>query len=230
MTVQISKITKEILKEALNNGEKQRDIAKRFGVSESLISKKVKKFGLRRDIVAKYIGKKYGQLKILEFVDRDKHGHMIFDCVCDCGKIIPVKCYSLITNNTKSCGCTARKRGADHACFRGYKEISAVYWGTVTSGSKKRSRVMKFEVTIQDVWDLFIKQNRKCALTGVPIFFHYDKKTKIKLQTASLDRIDSKKDYTLDNIQWVHKTVNRIKWALDQNEFIKFCKLVANYN
>jgi hypothetical protein len=46
--------------------------------------------------------------------------------------------------------------------------------------------------------------------------------------TASLDRIDSSKSYNKNNIQWVHKDVNKMKWAFNQNHFIKFCKLIAN--
>lgn len=45
--------------------------------------------------------------------------------------------------------------------------------------------------------------------------------------TASLDRIDSTKGYTLDNIQWVHKHINVMKMDLDQEYFIKLCKLVT---
>ena len=49
-------------------------------------------------------------------------------------------------------------------------------------------------------------------------------------QTASLDRIDSKKAYTLDNVQWVHKTVNQMKWTLASKEFIEWCKTIAQNN
>lgn len=30
------------------------------------------------------------------------------------------------------------------------------------------------------------------------------------------------------NVQWVHKTINKMKMDLPQDDFIKFCKLVAN--
>ena len=45
--------------------------------------------------------------------------------------------------------------------------------------------------------------------------------------TASLDRKDSSLGYTLDNIQWVHRTVNKIKLDLQQDEFVEWCKRVA---
>ena len=54
-----------------------------------------------------------------------------------------------------------------------------------------------------------------------------DKKRKF---TASLDRIDSKLGYELNNIQWVHKDINMMKQAYTNNYFIEHCKLVAANN
>lgn len=53
---------------------------------------------------------------------------------------------------------------------------------------------------------------------------------KAKESTASLDRIDSSKPYVKDNVQWVHKVVNNMKWDFDQNEFIEWCKIIASNN
>jgi hypothetical protein len=47
--------------------------------------------------------------------------------------------------------------------------------------------------------------------------------------TASLDRINSKKGYTKDNVQWVHKWINFMKQDLDEEEFITFCEAIVNY-
>lgn len=45
--------------------------------------------------------------------------------------------------------------------------------------------------------------------------------------TASLDRIDSSGDYAEGNVQFVHKTINKMKWDLTDMEFRNFCVLVA---
>lgn len=82
-------------------------------------------------------------------------------------------------------------------------------------------------MTVQDAWKLFEKQNRKCALTGEELTF--SKKNNEYDGTASLDRIDSSKGYTLDNVQWVHKKINMMKWDLKQDEFISWCKKVGLY-
>jgi len=86
------------------------------------------------------------------------------------------------------------------------------------------------------LWSLFLKQNKKCALSGLDIILNPQwsnqnngRKTKV-VQTASIDRKDSKKNYTTDNIQWVHKDINKMKGMLSDKEFINFCKTVSNFS
>lgn len=75
--------------------------------------------------------------------------------------------------------------------------------------------------------EVFQKQNKKCAYTNIDLFFE----TSGKKGNASLDRINSSLGYTKENVQWVHKKVNIIKWDLSHEEFINFCKTVTeNYN
>lgn len=83
-----------------------------------------------------------------------------------------------------------------------FEEIPLSKFESYKHGAKIRNFV--FEIEIQEVWDLFLKQKRKCALTGWDICFG-------KQITASLDRIDSKKGYTSDNIQLIHKDINILK-------------------
>lgn len=45
---------------------------------------------------------------------------------------------------------------------------------------------------------------------------------------ASLDRIDSLKGYAEGNVQWVHKTVDQMKWNLSQEELVKWCRLILD--
>ena len=47
--------------------------------------------------------------------------------------------------------------------------------------------------------------------------------------TASLDRIDSSKGYTIDNVQWVHKKVNMMKKDMSDSEFIAWCNEISSY-
>jgi hypothetical protein len=71
-------------------------------------------------------------------------------------------------------------------------------------------------------------KSKKCSLSGVDLTFGV--KNNSKTWNASLDRIDSNKNYTEDNVQWVLKKINRMKSDLDQKEFIKLCGLIWEYS
>jgi hypothetical protein len=92
-------------------------------------------------------------------------------------------------------------------------------------GAKRRG--IPFEIGKKYVWELFVKQYKRCALTGIEITFP----TNIRRAsgTASLDRINNAKGYVEENVQWVHKTINDMKGRLTDEEFIKYCLIVAEY-
>ncbi len=87
-------------------------------------------------------------------------------------------------------------------------------------GKKKRTG----NITIEDVYLLWIKQDKKCALSGVEIGWN---SLKTNGHTCSIDRIDSNREYVLDNIQLVHKDINRMKSNFSQPYFIKMCDLIS---
>lgn len=102
-----------------------------------------------------------------------------------------------------------------------------------------RMRDHSFEVSIEYLWELFEKQEHKCALSGVELHLFKKgvpilKKTKnsssnidFSAFNASLDRIDSAGNYTEDNVQWVHRDVNFMKHVFDQDYFINVCTNIA---
>lgn len=52
------------------------------------------------------IGQKYTKLTpVYELSERTKNRGKIYHCICDCGNELDVPGASLVTNNTKSCGC-----------------------------------------------------------------------------------------------------------------------------
>jgi len=109
-----------------------------------------------------------------------------------------------------------------HWSWSGYEEISKTYWENVKTGA--RNRRISFNLKIESVWELYLKQNKKCSLSGLDIGFEASKSN-----SASLDRIDSKKGYEIDNVQWVHKYINQMKWDMSQEHFIEMCKTITNY-
>lgn len=173
-------------------------------------------------------GKQIGELTIECTEGKDKHGHTIWKAVCSCGKIVKVKASALGKNGTKSCGCKRLANRKNHKNWVGHEEIHGYIWGQITRGGHCRD--LDFDITIEYAWDLFIKQDRKCAFTGLELSFPKTlSRENVSTRTASLDRIDSSKGYVKGNVQWIHKKIQPMKMNMPDEEFIQFCKLVANY-
>lgn len=107
--------------------------------------------------------------------------------------------------------------------YTGFEEISGQYYGNIKRRAKQKD--LEFNISLQYLWNLFIQQNRRCALSGLHLKFH----TKSAENTASLDRIDSNKGYIVGNVQWVHKNLNMMKLHFQQEYFVKMCGLVSEY-
>ena len=186
-----------------------------------------------KDLSGTYIGEYY----IICRGPNSKGNATRFWTECKCGDIQLKYSSHLLSGKSHMCVSCAGKHHSETS-FKGVGEISFAYWKELKRSaagekSKRKSRqIRKFEITIEEVWELFLDQDRRCALSGVPIKFitiGRGDKQRMKEQTASLDRIDSTKDYTLDNVQWVHKDVNRMKNIYDEEYFINMCVNIANY-
>ena len=133
------------------------------------------------------------------------------------------KCAVSIKNkNSKS---TSRSKNSQ---WKGYKDIPFNWFSKYFlrgKGKYKRTGT----ITIEDVYNIWISQNKKCALTNLDIGFYDDGNNKDK-HTCSIDRIDSNKEYNLDNIQLVHKDINLMKNKFNNDYFINICKLITENN
>jgi hypothetical protein len=98
--------------------------------------------------------------------------------------------------------------------------ISGKFFSNVKYEAARRG--IEFDLTIDFLDGLIRGQNHKCYYTELPI----DAKTRDSI-TASLDRLDSSKGYTKDNVHFVIKDVNMMKWTLKEKRFTQLCKLVA---
>jgi len=170
------------------------------------------------------VGRRFHLGTVMQFSHK-YNGYRFWLLKCDCGKEYKVKTESLISDNNKSCGCLNKRIGKDHPRYKGYNDISGDYWNKLKKGAKIRE--IDFTLDIKDAWELYIKQDKKCTLTNWPITLT-SSYAKFE-QTASLDRINSNKTYVKDNVQWVHKDVNRMKQDFDENYLAKVCEaIIAN--
>lgn len=191
------------------------------------------------------IGKQYGNFTVIsEEIGRSKDQKILFKVKCSCNKEQFVRAYFLESGRQTCCKeCRSKinyniakeqgkKVGFVKLHHEGIGNFTKTTYSYFKRNAKRRNISWSDELTIKYLYDLLLKQNKKCALTGVHIDLTESRKSSnvnFELMTASIDRIDSSKGYEPNNIQWVHKDINRMKWAFPQNQFIEMCQLVVNH-
>lgn len=167
------------------------------------------------------VGNRYGSYTVVSF-DNSNEGRLKYICRCDCGTTKSVFLSNLRNGYTKSCRrCGINSRGGHHN-WKGHGEISGQRWYHICRLARMQTEPMS--ITLQHIWELFLSQDRRCALSRLPISFakHWG-----MAWTASLDRIDSSRGYVIGNVQWLHADVNRMKTDLPQSRFLQLVKLIA---
>jgi hypothetical protein len=118
------------------------------------------------------------------------------------------------------------KKGKLNLLYKGCGDLRPSYYNQIRNRANEAN--LSFNVSIEFLFDLFEKQDRKCALSGLDLFMDSSESLRGD-QTASLDRIDSSKGYEKDNVQWVHKWLNVMKLDHSEEEFFYFCRTVTEY-
>lgn len=221
-------ITKEFLiLEYVKNKKSSTKIASEFGCSINTINNRLKEFKIEvrnrgYHNIKNIDGMKFGFWTVIRKVG-SRRKCMYWLCQCDCGEFKEIHCGGLTSGQRIRC-----KRCAGIA-LRSKDELNKTIWCGIKSCAKNRG--ITFSIKRKDAFDLFVIQNRKCALTGLEISFaettrdHNRGKT-----TASLDRINSTLGYEHGNIQWTHKDINLMKGSLCESRFYNLCELVVLQN
>ena len=223
------------IKEKFDKKDTIQSIASFYGVSRPVIYAVLRKiYGIElKQGIAKHknvLGKKFGYLIVKDLIQRGKEYNWQWRAICECSlcgkKDFETSIQNILRGRTTSCGCRrdqySKITGKNSKQFTGYEEITGTIWGSYTERAKNKGR--KIKISIKEAYELFLKQGKKCALTGLDIHFGgYRKET-----TASLDRINNDMDYVIGNVQWVHKDVNIMKNIFPQDYFIGICRLISN--
>ena len=157
------------------------------------------------------LGRKFSRLTVVE--ERpSKNNLSMWLCVCDCGNTVIVAGKSLVSANTKSCGClkrdttserNKRQKPTHHETFTRLYKI----WHSM----KCRCRQKRFKnycgkgISVCKEWDTSYKEFRNWSLSNG------------YRDGLSIDRIDNSGNYCPSNCRWVtekeqarNKTTNRI--------------------
>lgn len=169
------------------------------------------------------LNKRFGFLLVIENLTKLHDRRTSWLCKCDCGKDHKVYGYHLNSGRTTRCIDCAREAAGQ---TRKGGELSNGTWGQILAGA--RSRNIDVLLSKEEALEIFINQNRCCALTGVSLKLSRVRFESKKFVTASLDRIDSKKPYEKSNVQWIHKELNIMKNSFNQQKFIDWCVKVSD--
>lgn len=174
------------------------------------------------------VGDKFGRWTVLEKnIRTNDNGRYCTSVICECGTEHIIRTQHLLKG--KSLGCKYCINKNNYPTFRkssahpdiNLKGLSPVWITSIkTNLSRGMYRKLSLEIDSYDLLHQLEKQNFKCAYTGESLNVLNISKY---LSNASVDRIDSTKDYTKDNIQWILKTVNKMKNAFTEKEFLNTC-------
>jgi hypothetical protein len=177
-----------------------------------------------------YIGKKFGKLTVLDRCYRPspKSGktkiQALWRCLCECGTEIRVPSSRITLGIIKSCGCSRYRPLGD-------TELHRVYSSYRTDARKSLKKV--FKITFEE-FKAIIAQN--CTYCNSPpsreIKIRGNKTYGLVQDFLScfingVDRIDSSKGYTSDNIVPCCTLCNMIKWKMTKEEFL--CQVTKIY-
>lgn len=118
------------------------------------------------------------------------------------------------------------RMGKNSAGFKGSGRVYGKYIGNLRV--KAKSRNLDWTVldgSIENTHYLDSITTDICPLSGLPLT--YPTRIRDSTATASLDRIDSSQGYVKDNVRWIHKDINEMKWALTDEEFFSLVRDIA---
>lgn len=170
---------------------------------------------VRKNRTEDLTGRAFGSWTVLRFGGYTK-ANASWWCRCGCGVEKDVRAQYLKNRTSRQCAACASK------AVVWTDAIAPAKWHVIRSNAAKRG--IEFQITAEQAFQLFQKQNGRCALSKVAIDLPL---TNAATGTASLDRIDSSVGYLAGNVQWVHKDINMMKGSLPQETFVSWCRLVA---
>jgi len=225
-----------VLGEAERNHRKQRVyrcvcvcLKEKLVVRSDLTSGATKSCGCKRyPVKHDLLGKKFGKWTVIGRTKRGLRRVALWVVKCDCGKERLHRSDQLLSGRSASCGCGYREKKQERA-----RRNRRVVDGVPSSYLRNlKARVTRFgrqhcDLTLEEIAAQYVKQNKLCYFSGIPIKFDTENIEKYQRHEASIDRLDSKGHYTASNIVIVHKDINSLKTDFTAARFIELCHLVA---
>lgn len=167
------------------------------------------------------IGDKYKKWTVINGPRITKHHNIEWEVQCACGSTRWIQGNELINPNFcfQCTKCAQKERGCKEKIKNGkIGDLDANQFGKIKR--RATNKHFDFDLDIPYLWDLFLQQNKTCAITGDNI---------PDISKASLDRINSNIGYVKGNVQWVTKQANLSKHVMSMYELYEFCRKVLDH-
>ena len=159
-------------------------------------------------------GKRFGKLVVLKECGRSNDRSVIWECLCDCGNTAKITSKSLISQDTKSCGCLRR-------IAKGEANFNKLYSNYKDTATRKG---LKFSLTKEEFKSLTQENCHYCG--SYPSQLKNRKYSNGAYLFNGIDRKDNAKGYILGNVLPCCFTCNRAKSDMSYEEFILWIKAI----
>lgn len=191
------------------------------------------------------VGDIFNKLTIVEIIP----GKRKVKCLCECYNEKWIDIRDVVNKRITGCGCSRnneekRKQASDKMkqlhkerpeTFKNKKrnttdeERSFKYLLKLINNKCKKTISRKYRaVDIEDIKTVWKKQNGACAYSNIKLKLPLPNVKMTPYEQASIDRIDSSKTYTKDNIQFVSVTCNFAKNTLSDKDMKIFIEIIKN--
>lgn len=157
---------------------------------------------------------------------RNHNKTVMWRCVCSCGIEAIVPSTKLKSGEIKSCGCKEHVRSARTPM--GHSGLNKLY-SDYRYGAKSRS--LEFAVSIDEFKSIVTSNCTYCGVEPNRVTYgsRGSKKEHGKFLSTGVDRIDSSKGYTVDNVVPCCSICNIAKSDLTQSEFLAWIDRIRNF-
>jgi len=172
-------------------------------------------------------GKKYGKLTALKRVGNTKYGHVMWSCVCECGKTKDFNGSDLRKGIKKSCGCAGNTRVYYRSSRTLYKDARNMVLSAYQSNAKNKNRL--FNIPEDKFFELTQKNCEYCGNEPQTIASPKNPNSTLKQYVYNgIDRVNSAEGYTVENCVPCCSICNRMKMNHTKKDwYAHMCKIIS---